>query len=153
MANTYHQLYIQAVFAVKFRKAMLDVAWRSEVFGLIGNLINEGGCKTIIVNGVEDHVHCVFSLKPTVAISDLMQDVKGKSSKYINDQNFMKERFEWQRGYGAFSYHKSLLPTLYRYVENQVAHHKSVCFIDEYKNLLNEHEIAYEDAYIFHEPL
>lgn len=98
MANTYHQVYIQAVFAVKYRAAVLDKEWRASVFSVIGNLINETGCKTIIVNGVEDHVHCFFGLKPTVSISELMKIVKAKSSKYINDNRFLLNRFEWQEG-------------------------------------------------------
>lgn len=73
MANTYHQVYIQAVFAVKYREAVIEKSWRSELLGVIGNLINETGCKTIIVNGVEDHVHCFLGLKPTVSISELMK--------------------------------------------------------------------------------
>jgi REP element-mobilizing transposase RayT len=93
MANTYHQVYIQAVFAVKYRAAVLDKEWRKEVFAVIGNLINETGCKTIIVNRVEDHVHCFLGLKPTVSISELMKIVKAKSSKYINDIKFLINRF------------------------------------------------------------
>ena len=102
MANTYHQLYLQTVFAVKYRNAVLDKAWRNKLHGVIGNLINETGCKTIIVNGVEDHMHCFLGLKPVVSVSELMKTVKAKSSKYINDQRLTKERFEWQEGYGGF---------------------------------------------------
>ena len=104
MANTYHQIYLQIVFAVKYRAAVLDKAWREKVQGVMGNLINETGCKTIIVNGVEDHMHCFVGLKPVVSVSELMKTVKAKSSKYINDHTLTKERFEWQEGYGVFSY-------------------------------------------------
>ena len=96
MANTYHQMYIQVVFAVKYRKAILDEEWRNQVFGVIGDLINETGCKTIIVNGVADHVHCFLALKPTVSVSELLKTVKAKSSKFINDNKFLLDRFEWQ---------------------------------------------------------
>ena len=82
MANTYHQIYLQIVFAVKYRNAVLEKEWRNKLFGVIGNLINEGNCKTIIVNGVEDHVHCLIGLKPVVSVSELMKAVKAKSSKY-----------------------------------------------------------------------
>ena len=95
MANTYHQIYLQTVFAVKYRAAVLAQVRRSTVQGVIGNLINETGCKTIIVNGVEDHMHCFLGLRPAVSISELMKEVKAKSSKYINDHNLTKERFEW----------------------------------------------------------
>ena len=104
MANTYHQIYLQAVFAVKYRAAVLDKEWRSTVQGVIGNLINETGCKTIIVNGVEDHMHCFLGLRPAVSVSELMKIVKAKSSKYINDNSLTANRFEWQEGYGVFSY-------------------------------------------------
>lgn len=149
MANTYHQVYIQCVFAVKYRKAVLHKDWRSSVFAVLGNLINETGCKTIIVNGVEDHVHCFLSLKPTVSISDLMKSVKAKSSKHINETRLLKERFEWQVGYGVFSYSKSAVKNVYNYIANQEEHHRKKSFKEEYIALLDEFEIPYEDRYLF----
>lgn len=107
MANTYHQIYLQTVFAVKYRAAVIDKKWKSKLFGVIGNLINEANCKTIIVNGVEDHVHCFIGLKPMVSVSDLMKKVKAKSSKYINDHSLTNQQFEWQGEYGVFSYGQS----------------------------------------------
>ena len=89
MANTYHQVYIQAVFAVKYRAAVLDKEWRKEVFGVIGNLINESGCKTIIVNGVEDHVHLFIGLKPSMRLSDLVRDIKNNTTNFINEKQFL----------------------------------------------------------------
>lgn len=151
MANTYHQVYIQAVFAVKYRAAVLDKEWRKEVFAVIGNLINETGCKTLIVNGVEDHVHCFFGLKPTVSISELMKTVKAKSSKYINDNRFLLDRFEWQEGYGVFSYSHSHIDRVYNYVANQEKHHAKETFKDEYLDYLNKFEIPYDERYIFEE--
>ncbi|MFV8391936.1 IS200/IS605 family transposase [Flavobacterium sp. LB2P6] len=123
MANTYHQVYIQAVFAVKYREAVIGKEWKSILMGVIGNLINETGCKTIIINGVEDHVHCFLGLKPVVSISELMKTVKAKSSIYINDHQLTKSRFEWQEGYGVFSYSHSQVDTVYKYIANQEAHH------------------------------
>jgi putative transposase len=151
MANTYHQIYIQAVFAVKYRKAVIKKEWRPELLGVIGQLINEGNCKTIIVNGVEDHVHCFFGLKPVVAISDLMKAVKAKSSKHINDHSLTPERFEWQEGYGAFSYRQRDVDQIYHYIKNQEAHHAKQSFRDEYLELLKEFYIDYDEQYIFHE--
>lgn len=149
MANTYHQLYIQVVFAVKYREAVLHKEWRKEVFGVIGNLINETGCKTLLVNGVEDHVHCFLGLKPTVSISELLKTIKAKSSKYINDNRFILNRFEWQEGYGAFSYSHSHIKEVYNYVANQEEHHKKESFKEEYLNYLNKFEIPYDERYIF----
>jgi len=149
MANTYHQIYLQTVFAVKYRRALLDKAWRPKIQGVIGNLINETGCKTIIVNGVEDHVHCFIGLRPAVAVSELMKTVKAKSSKYINDHSLTPERFEWQEGYGVFSYHQSLVDTVFKYIQNQEAHHKVQTFGEEYQELLKEFEVGYDEQYIF----
>ena len=151
MANTYHQIYLQAVFAVKYRAAVLDKEWRSTVQEVIGNLINETGCKTIIVNGVEDHMHCFLGLKPAVSVSDLMKTVKAKSSKYINDHSLTANRFEWQIGYGVFSYRQRDVDQIYKYVQNQEAHHAKQSFHEEYLELLKEFEIGYDEQYIFQE--
>ena len=151
MANTYHQIYLQAVFAVKYRNAVLDTLWRLQLQGVIGNLINETGCKTIIVNGVEDHMHCFLGLRPVVSVSELMKTVKAKSSKYINDHNLTKERFEWQEGYGVFSYRHRDVDQMYKYIQNQEVHHQKQSFKDEYLDLLKEFEIGYDDQYVFQE--
>ena len=151
MANTYHQIYLQTVFAVKYRAAVLDKAWRSIVQGVIGNLINETGCKIIIVNGVEDHIHCFLGLKPVVSVSELMKTVKAKSSKYINDHKLTNERFEWQEGYGVFSYRQRDVNQIYNYVQNQEEHHRIKTFGEEYLDLLKEFEIAYDEKYLFQE--
>ena len=151
MANTYHQIYLQTVFAVKYRAAVLDKVWRSTVQGVIGNLINETGCKTIIVNGVEDHMHCFLGLRPAVSISELMKEVKAKSSKYINDHNLTKERFEWQPGYGVFSYRQRDVDQIYHYVKNQEGHHQKQSFNAEYLDLLKEFEVEYDEQYLFKE--
>ena len=151
MANTYHQIYLQTVCAVKYRQAVLDKTWRSKVQGVIGNLINETGCKTIIVNGVEDHMHCFLGLRPVVSVSELMKTVKAKSSKYINDHKMTKERFEWQEGYGVFSYRQRDVDQIYKYIQNQEEHHQKESFRDEYQDLLKEFEIGYEEQYIFQE--
>ena len=151
MANTYHQIYLQTVYAVKYRQAVLDKTWRSKVQGVIGNLINETGCKTIIVNGVEDHIHCFLGLRPVVSVSELMKTVKAKSSKYINDHKMTKERFEWQDGYGVFSYRQRDVDQIYKYIQNQEEHHQKQPFREECQDLLKEFEIGYEEQYIFKE--
>jgi REP element-mobilizing transposase RayT len=151
MANTYHQIYLQTVFAVKHRNAVINKSWQNELFAVIGNLINETGCKTIIVNGVEDHVHCFLGLKPVVSVSELMKTVKAKSSKYINDHSLTPERFEWQEGYGVFSYSQSHIDAVYKYIQNQEEHHKKQTFGQEYLNFLNKFNVPYEEQYIFEE--
>lgn len=149
MANTYHQIYIQTVFAVKYRQAVIEKEWRSKLFGVIGNLINEANCKTIIVNGVEDHVHCFIGLRPAISVSELMKTVKAKSSKYINDHSLTPEHFEWQEGYGVFSYSRSHIDRVYKYIQNQEEHHKKQRFRDEYLDLLKEFGVDYDEQYIF----
>jgi len=149
MANTYHQIYLQTVFSVKYRNAVLDKSWRGQLFGVIGNLINETNCKTIIVNGVADHVHCFLGLKPVVSVSELMKTVKVKSSKYINDNKLTPERFEWQEGYGVFSYRQNDLDIIYKYIHNQEEHHKTQTFRDEYLDLLKEFNVDYDEQYVF----
>ena len=151
MANTYHQLYVQAVFAVKYRKAIIQKSWRSDFLAVIGNQINDTGCKTIIVNGVEDHVHCFFHLAPTIAISDVMQKVKSKSSGWLNRQKLLDSTFEWQTGYGAFSYSKAHVDNLYHYILNQEQHHKKQSFKVEYLEMLKEYGVAYDEQYLFHD--
>jgi REP element-mobilizing transposase RayT len=153
MANTYHQIYLQTVFAVKYRNAVIDKSWRSELCGVIGNLVNETKCKTIIVNGVEDHVHCFVGLRPVVSVSELMKTVKAKSSKYINDHKLTPKRFEWQEGYGVFSYSQSQVDTVYKYVQNQEVHHKKQTFRDEYLDFLKKFKVEYDEQYIFQELL
>ena len=151
MANTYHQIYLQTVFAVKYREAVIDTKWKNNLFSVIGNLINETKCKNIIVNGVEDHVHCLIGLKPVVSVSELMKTVKAKSSKYINDHRLTRERFEWQEGYGAFSYSQSSVDKVYKYIKNQEAHHKKQTFRDEYLDFLKKFKVEYDEQYIFQE--
>ena len=149
MANTYHQIYLQTVFAVKYRNAVINKKWKSKLFGVIGNLINETNCKTIIVNGVEDHVHCFIGLKPVVSISELMKTVKAKSSKYINDHSLITDHFEWQDGYGVFSYGQSQVDRVYKYIQTQEKHHKKETSRDEYLKFLKRFKVEYDEQYIF----
>ncbi|MEY4903337.1 MAG: hypothetical protein RLZZ292_1152 [Bacteroidota bacterium] len=149
MANTYSQLHIQAVFAVKYRAAMIDKTWKDELCSIIGALINDTGCKNYIVNGVEDHIHCFFGLKPSIAISEVIQVAKAKSSKWINESGYLQERFEWQVGYGAFSYTQGHKENVYHYIKNQEEHHKKISFLEEYRQLLKQNDIGYDEAYIF----
>ena len=151
MANTYYQIYLQTVFAVKYRRARIHISWKDKLFGVIGNLINETGCKNIIVNGVEDHVHCFLGLKPVVSVSELMKTVKAKSSKYINDHSLTSARFEWQEGYGVFSYGQSQVDRVYKYILNQEDHHKKLTFREEYLEFLKSFKIEYDERYIFQE--
>lgn len=151
MPNTYTKLYVQTIFSVKYRKALIQENFKKELHGVLGNLINETGCKTIIVNGVDDHIHCFFSLKSSISLSEVMKSVKAKSSKWINENGFLTDRFEWQRGFGAFSYSQSEISQVYKYIENQTEHHQKENFKQEYLRYLKRFEIDYNDDYWFEE--
>jgi REP element-mobilizing transposase RayT len=105
--------------------------------------------KVLAINGMPDHVHIFFGMRPTQSLSELMQDVKGDSSKWINSRGFVKGKFSWQEGYGAFSYGMSQLNNVIQYIENQEAHHKKKTFNEEYLELLREFEIDYNEAFLF----
>ncbi len=153
MPNTYFKMYVQTVFAVKHRNALLEQPWRDKMLGVIGRLINDAGGHTLIVNGIEDHVHCFFSLKPSINVSDVMQAAKGKSSKWFNEQRFISGHFDWQEGFGCFTYSHSQVEQVYRYVANQEVHHKCQAFLDEYVQMLKAFDIPYDERYIFHPPI
>jgi putative transposase len=149
MANTFSQIYLQYVFAVKGRENLLQQPWRKEVFKYISGIISAKGQKPIIVNGVADHVHVFVGLKPSMGISELVQSIKNNSSKFINDQNLVKGRFEWQEGYGVFSYAQSQVDQVYQYILNQEEHHKRRTFQEEYVDLLKKFQVAYEERFLF----
>jgi REP element-mobilizing transposase RayT len=149
MAKTYHKIYIQAVFAVKYREAVIEKSWRPKLMAVIGNLINEAGCKTIIVNSVHDHVHCFFALNPALSVSDVMKSAKAKSSKWINEKGLCPSRFEWQKGYGGFSYSRSHIEYVYRYIQNQEKRHHKQTFKEEYLKLLERFGIEFNEKYLF----
>jgi len=151
MANTYHQMYIQTVFAVKYREARITKEVKSQLMAVIGNLINETGCKTILVNGVEDHVHCFFGLKPPIDVSKVMQIAKAKSSKWVNESGLLQCRFEWQEGFGAFSYSQSHIDAVFHYIENQEKHHGKQTFLEEYIEMLQRYEVDFNKDYLFDE--
>jgi len=149
MAGTYSQVYIQIVFAVKGRENLIQQEWKANLFKYISGIIENKGHKSIIVNGVSDHVHIFVGLKPVMAISDLVRDIKNNSSNFINDQKYTKKRFSWQEGYGAFSYAHSQIETVYNYILNQEAHHREKTFKDEYFDFLQKFNIKYEEKYLF----
>ncbi|MBS1555390.1 MAG: IS200/IS605 family transposase [Bacteroidetes bacterium] len=149
MAGTYSRIHIQVVFAVKGRDNLLLKPWREEVFKYMAGIINEKGQKSIIVNGVTDHVHVFVGLKPSVALADLVRDVKNNSSNFINKKRFVQGRFSWQEGYGAFSYSYSQLDTVYKYILHQEEHHREKTFKEEYLEFLRKFEIEHDEKYLF----
>ncbi len=149
MPGTFSQIYIQYVFAVKGRENLLQKPWRDEVFKYISGIIKSKDQKPIIVNGVSNHVHVLVGMKPSMTISDLVRDIKNNSTNFINDQKFLKTKFSWQEGYGAFSYAHSQLDNVYRYIANQEEHHRKKTFQEEYIDFLRKFEVNYDEKYLF----
>ena len=149
MANTYTQIHIQFVFAVKFRTATIHSSWKDELYKYITGIIQHHKHKLIAINGMVDHIHILVGMRPTQSISDLMQDVKANSSKWINEKKLAQGRFEWQEGYGAFSYGKSQLKDVIAYINNQEQHHKLKTFKEEYVDFLQKFEVDYDEKFIF----
>ncbi len=149
MANTYTQLYIHCAFAVKFRAAMLSTEWDSRLRLYITAIVQNHRHKMLSINNVHDHLHFLVGLNPGQSISDLMRIVKSDSSEWINNEKLTKQKFQWQEGYGAFSHSKSQISKVALYIENQHEHHKKVTFIEEYKKMLSDFAVEYDEQYIF----
>ena len=149
MAGTFTQIYIHAVFAVKGRSNLLHEPWRFELYKYIAGIISSKKQKPIIVNGVSDHVHVLIGINPIMAVADLIRDVKNNSSRYINEQKWVKGKFSWQEGYGAFSYAHSQVDNVYAYILNQEEHHRKKSFREEYMDNLKKFSVTYEEQYLF----
>jgi REP element-mobilizing transposase RayT len=149
MPNTYTQIHIQAVFVVKHRVGLIQNEWKDDLYKYITGIVQNNKHKMLAINGMPDHVHIFFGMRPSQSLSDLMQDVKANSSRWINENKLVQGKFEWQEGYGAFSYGKSQVSNVIGYVLNQEYHHQRFDFITEYKEFLKEFEIDYDEQYIF----
>ena len=149
MANTYTQLYIQFVFAVQNRISLIQSAWEDELYKYITGIVKHNNHKMIAINGIPDHLHLFVGLHPTQSISDVMKMVKGESSEWINKKKLVKGMFQWQEGYGSFSYGRSQIDRVYKYIMNQKEHHKKKSFLEEYIELLNKFGVEYDERYIF----
>ena len=149
MPGTFSQIYIQIVFAVKGRENIIAKQWKEELNKYISGIITNKGQKSIIVNGTSDHVHIFIGLKPSMAIADLVRDIKNNSSNFINEKKFIKGKFAWQEGYGAFSYAHSQIENVYQYIANQEEHHKKKTFKEEYMDFLQKFAIEYNEEYLF----
>ena len=149
MSDTYTQIHIQAVFSVQNWECVIKKAWKDELFKYITGIIQNHGHKVLAINGMPDHIHIFFGMKPNQSISDLLQDIKGNSSKWINQTGYINTHFSWQEGYGAFSYSKSHVNRVIDYIKNQEIHHNIRTFTEEYLEFLKEHEIDFDGRYIF----
>jgi REP element-mobilizing transposase RayT len=152
MANTYTQIHIHFVFAVKFRKALISKEWKSTLHKYITGIVTNQGHKMLAINSMPDHVHLLIGLRPNQSIADLMEMVKSDSSRWINENRISIEYFNWQRGYSAFSISKSQVDKVIHYILTQEEHHRKKTFLEEYRELLDEFGIEFDDRYLFKDP-
>jgi putative transposase len=149
MANTYTQIHIQLVFAVKYRASLISPEWKEELHQYITGVIHKYDHKLLRINGMPDHIHILFGMRPTQALSDLVQHVKQDSSRWINEKQLVQGKFSWQSGFGAFSYSRSDVPNVIAYIRDQEKHHQVRTFQEEYLELLKEFEVEHDERYIF----
>jgi len=149
MVGTFSQIYIQVVFAVNGRENLLQKPWRDDVFKYIAGIVKSKNQKSIIVNGVGNHVHLLIGLKPSMLLSDLIRDIKNNSTNFINENKFVRGKFSWQNGFGSFSYSHSQLDQVYQYILNQEEHHRNKSFKEEYIGFLKKYEIEFDEKYLF----
>ena len=152
MANTYSQIYVHVIFAVQARECLLKRHFRETVHKYITGIIHQRGQKLIAINSMPDHIHLLVGLKPDVALSNLVRDIKAISAKFINGKKWFRGKFSWQEGFAAFSYSHSQLDRVVRYIQNQEIHHAKMNFRDEYLQLLRKFNVEYDDRYIIQSP-
>ncbi len=149
MANTDTQIHIHTVFSVRGRNCVIRKDWKDELYRYMTGIIQHHNHKVLAINGMPDHVHVFFGMRPVESLSELMQHVKSDSSAWINEKGFTNKRFSWQGGYGAFSYSKSQVNNVIDYIKNQEIHHHKKTFIEEYHDFLEKFEIDFDEQYIF----
>ena len=147
--GSFTKIYIQLVISVKYKECGLSKDFRHKVFKIMGGILNEYGHKPILINGVEDHVHLFFGLNPKISLSDTVKEIKRRTTVFINDEGFHRQRFRWQYGYGAFSYSQTHIEKVYNYIANQETHHARKSFKKEYTDFLKEYEVEYQEKYLF----
>lgn len=149
MANTYTPIYIHVVFAVQGRQNLLKKENKEELHKYITGIIRNKKQKLITINSMPDHVHSFIGMKPSIALSDLVRDIKNNSSTFINSKKWVRGKFNWQEGFGAFSYGHSQIDTVVKYILNQEKHHKKKSFKEEYLEILKKFSIEYDERYVF----
>ena len=149
MANTFTQIHIHTIFAVQNRISLINKFWQERLYKYIISIIQKHGHKVLSIGGMDDHIHILFGFRPTQALSNLIQEVKRDSSEWINKEKLVMGRFSWQEGYGAFSYSMSHISQVANYIETQEHHHQKRKFLDEYKKILKDFDLEYDEKYIF----
>lgn len=148
MANTYTQIYLQFVFAVQDRFSLIQNEWKDELYKYITGIVQNNKHKLIAINGMPNHIHVFIGYKPHQLVPNLLQDIKGSSSGWINNKGFVKGKFHWQEGYGAFSYSHSQIDIVAKYIHNQEEHHRRKSFREEYLEFLKQFNLSFDERYI-----
>ena len=149
MANTYTQIYLQFVFCPLGRENIIPKRHKEELHKYTTGIIQNRNHKLLAVNFMPDHVHIFIGYNPAQPIPDLLRDIKANTSKFINEKKWLPGKFQWQAGYGAFSYSRSQIDKVVQYINNQEKHHKRKTFKDEYLALLKKFDITYDEQYLF----
>lgn len=149
MANTYTQIYVQMVFSVKDRLYLINDSFNTELYKYITGIIRNKKHKPLAINGMPDHIHIFLGLNPNVSVSDAVRDIKSNSSNFVNEKKFIKGKFAWQDGFGAFSYSHSQIDTVIKYINKQQIHHQKKTFKEEYLEFLKKFKVVYDERYIF----
>jgi REP element-mobilizing transposase RayT len=149
MADSYSQIYIQTVFAVKFRNSLISPSWEDQLYKYITGAVQNQGQKMLAINGMPDHVHLFIGMKPNCSLSDLVREIKKSSSKFIKEKKLSQFKFQWQTGFGAFSYGRSQMDDVINYIANQKEHHRKMTFLQEYELFLKKYEVDYKTDRIF----
>jgi putative transposase len=151
MSNTYTQIHVQCVFAVKYRDCVISPLWKKRLHNYIVAIAQNNEHKVLAINSMPDHLHLFLGFRPHQSLSDLMRLIKGDSSEWINKEKLVRGKFRWQEGYGAFSYSRSQIDAVVKYIINQEEHHHKRTFLEEYIEMLEKFAVDYDSKYIFRE--
>jgi len=149
MAGTFSQIYVQIVFAVKNRDALIHQDWENELYKYITGIVQNKGQKMLAINGTNNHIHFLIGMKPTCCLSDLVREIKKSSNTFIKEKRFTRHSFQWQEGFGVFSYSHSALDNVIQYIQNQKEHHRKRTFKEEYIDFLKIFEVEFKEEYLF----
>jgi putative transposase len=149
MSDTYSQIYIQVIFAVRNRNALIKPSWEERLYQYITGIVRNNGQKMLAINGVSNHIHFLIGMKPTCRLSDLVREIKKSSSAFIKEEKLSHFDLNWQAGFGAFSYSISSLDSVIKYIQNQKEHHKNISFKDEYLDFLSKFKVEFKEEYLF----
>lgn len=149
MSSTYSQIYIQVIFVVKGRDSLIKQDWEEKLYKYISGIVQNKGQKMLAINGVENHIHFLIGMKASCCLSDLVREIKKSTNSFIDENKFTKHKFQWQEGFGAFSYSHSSLDNVIKYILNQKEHHRKKTFKEEYLEFLNKFNVEYKEEYLF----